>query len=46
MAEWLDLDAPILISNDPFQGVMIDAQATLSLGDRPGIGVVRRPSSG
>jgi len=46
MAEWLDLDAPILISNDPFQGVVIDAQAMVSLGDCPGIGVVKRSQSG
>ena len=40
-ADWLDLDAPLLISNDPFQGVVYDEQAQLSLPDRPGIGVVQ-----
>jgi L-Ala-D/L-Glu epimerase len=41
VAEWLDLDAPLLIANDPFSGVQIDANARLHLPDRPGIGVVR-----
>lgn len=38
VAEWLDLDAPLLIANDPFSGVQIDSQARLHLPDRPGIG--------
>ena len=41
VAEWLDLDAPLLIANDPFSGVQIDEQARLHLPDRPGIGVVQ-----
>jgi L-alanine-DL-glutamate epimerase-like enolase superfamily enzyme len=41
MADWLDLDAPILISNDPFQGVTYDKHARMTMPDRPGIGVVR-----
>jgi L-alanine-DL-glutamate epimerase-like enolase superfamily enzyme len=40
IAEWLDLDAPLLIANDPFSGVQIDANAQLHLPNRPGIGVV------
>jgi L-alanine-DL-glutamate epimerase-like enolase superfamily enzyme len=39
MADWLDLDAPLLVSNDPFEGVRIDANAVLCLPERPGIGV-------
>lgn len=42
MAEWLDLDAPLLIANDPFDGIRYDEQARIHLPDRPGIGVVRR----
>jgi L-alanine-DL-glutamate epimerase-like enolase superfamily enzyme len=42
IADWLDLDAPLLISNDPFDGLRFDEQARISLPDRPGIGVVRR----
>ncbi len=41
MADWIDLDAPLLISNDPFEGVYYD-QAVVSMPDRPGIGIVRR----
>ena len=39
-AEWLDLDAPMLISNDPFDGVQFDPQATLSVPERAGIGAI------
>src|SRR5262249_12961993 len=41
-ADWLDLDAPLLISNDPFDGIRIDERAMIHLPDRPGIGVVRK----
>ncbi len=41
-ADWLDLDAPLLIRNDPFRGVTYDAQARIQLPDRPGIGVKKR----
>lgn len=44
LAEWLDLDAPLLIGNDPFDGVQIDEEARLSLPERPGIGAVLRDS--
>ncbi len=39
-AEWLDLDAPMLISNDPFDGVQFDRQAVLSVPERAGIGAI------
>ena len=42
LADWLDLDAPLLISNDPFDGVTYDRNARISLPDRPGIGVVKK----
>jgi L-alanine-DL-glutamate epimerase-like enolase superfamily enzyme len=41
-ADWLDLDAPLLIANDPFDGIIIDRQASLQLPQRPGIGVIQR----
>lgn len=41
LADWLDLDAPFLIRNDPFAGLQFDAQANIQLPPRPGIGVVR-----
>ena len=42
LADWIDLDAPLLIANDPFIGVQYDEQNNLYLPSRPGIGVVRR----
>jgi len=42
LAEWLDLDAPLLIANDPFAGVIFDDQSRLNLPDRPGIGALLR----
>jgi len=41
LADWHDLDAPLLISNDPFDGIQYD-HAQASLPDRVGIGVVLR----
>ena len=37
-ADWIDLDAPLLISNDPFEGITYD-DAQIQLPDRSGIGV-------
>jgi L-alanine-DL-glutamate epimerase-like enolase superfamily enzyme len=42
-AEWLDLDAGILISNDPFEGLLFDQSAVISVPDRPGIGAIISP---
>jgi L-alanine-DL-glutamate epimerase-like enolase superfamily enzyme len=43
LADWVDLDAPLLISNDPFDGVRYDEHAVMALpDDRPGIGAVKR----
>ncbi len=41
LADWIDLDAPLLVSNDPFDGLRYDG-AEIHLPDRPGIGAVRR----
>lgn len=38
LADWLDLDAPLLISNDPFLGVTYDEHGVIHLPERPGIG--------
>jgi L-alanine-DL-glutamate epimerase-like enolase superfamily enzyme len=40
-AEWLDLDAPLLIANDPFVGVQYTNEIQVRLPQRPGIGVIR-----
>jgi len=42
LADWVDLDAPMLISNDPFEGVQYDDRAWITLPDRPGIGALPR----
>jgi L-alanine-DL-glutamate epimerase-like enolase superfamily enzyme len=41
LADWIDLDSPLLISNDPFEGVRYEG-AYIHLPERPGIGVVLR----
>jgi L-Ala-D/L-Glu epimerase len=41
-AEWIDLDAPLLIANDPFEGITYDVHANIHLPSRPGIGAVER----
>lgn len=42
LADWLDLDAPLLIKNDPFDGVHYDQNYVLHLPERAGIGVELR----
>jgi L-alanine-DL-glutamate epimerase-like enolase superfamily enzyme len=42
LADWLDLDAPWLIANDPFDGLTYDEAGRVHAPERPGIGVVRR----
>jgi L-alanine-DL-glutamate epimerase-like enolase superfamily enzyme len=44
LADWIDLDGPLLIANDPYIGVRYDG-ATLTLPQRPGLGVVERADS-
>ncbi|MEJ2211601.1 MAG: dipeptide epimerase, partial [Anaerolineae bacterium] len=41
LADWLDLDAPLLVADDPFDGLRYEG-AYIHLPDRPGIGAVRR----
>jgi L-alanine-DL-glutamate epimerase-like enolase superfamily enzyme len=42
LADWLDLDAPWLIANDPFDGLTYDEVGRVHVPERPGIGVNRR----
>jgi L-alanine-DL-glutamate epimerase-like enolase superfamily enzyme len=44
LADWVDLDAPLLISNDPFEGITYDKNLRISVPERPGIGAVKKPS--
>ena len=46
LAEWLDLNSPLLLRDDPFDGLCFDSHARVSLPDRPGIGVILREGSG
>ncbi|HSH79754.1 MAG TPA: enolase C-terminal domain-like protein, partial [Herpetosiphonaceae bacterium] len=41
LADWADLDGPLLIRDDPYQGVVFDG-ANLRLPDGPGLGVIPR----
>jgi L-alanine-DL-glutamate epimerase-like enolase superfamily enzyme len=40
LAEWLDLDASALITNDPFEGMIFDEFGTVKIPERAGIGAV------
>jgi L-alanine-DL-glutamate epimerase-like enolase superfamily enzyme len=42
LADWLDLDASLLVANDLFEGMSFDESATISVPDRVGIGVCMR----
>jgi L-alanine-DL-glutamate epimerase-like enolase superfamily enzyme len=43
LVDWADLDGALLIRNDPFDGArIVDGKVTLP--DRPGLGVVKRPA--
>lgn len=42
LADWLDLDAPLLITDDPFDGLAYDSRARITVPDRAGIGAVRK----
>jgi L-alanine-DL-glutamate epimerase-like enolase superfamily enzyme len=41
LCEYIDLDGPLLIKNDPYEGVVYRG-ATLVLPDGPGLGVIKR----
>ena len=43
LADWLDLDGPLLIADDPFDGLQYDEHGGVHLPDRWGIGVIARP---
>lgn len=40
LAEWFDLDAPMLITNDPFSGITYSPGQLIQVPDRPGIGAI------
>lgn len=43
LADWCDLDAPMLISNDPFDGITYTEDARILVPDRAGIGAALKP---
>jgi L-alanine-DL-glutamate epimerase-like enolase superfamily enzyme len=40
LADWVDLDAPLLIANDPFDGIHYGPGSLVEVPERPGIGVL------
>jgi L-alanine-DL-glutamate epimerase-like enolase superfamily enzyme len=42
LAEWADLDGPLLLADDPFEGLALGPDHRWRLADRPGLGVARR----
>lgn len=44
LADWIDLDGHLYVTNDDYEGIMYDDHGTLLLPERPGIGVKRRKS--
>jgi L-Ala-D/L-Glu epimerase len=45
LADWLDLDGPLLIANDPFQGVHYDECGNVHVPGEPGTGVHLRDAA-
>ncbi len=41
-ADWLDLDASLLVTNDPFEGLHFDENANIHVPEKPGLGVTLR----
>jgi L-alanine-DL-glutamate epimerase-like enolase superfamily enzyme len=42
LADWLDLDAPLLVTNDPFEGLRYGERGAIHLPELPGIGITSR----
>ena len=41
LADWVDLDGCLLLADDPFEGLELDADHRWILPDRPGLGLSR-----
>ena len=39
LADWIDLDAPLLIKNDPLSGIKYNKHLKITLPNQPGIGI-------
>ena len=44
LADWVDLDGCLLLADDPFEGLVLDADHRWILPDRPGLGLTRQAS--
>jgi L-alanine-DL-glutamate epimerase-like enolase superfamily enzyme len=44
LADWVDLDGCLLLADDPFAGLELDAEHRWRLSDLPGLGLSRRAS--
>ena len=44
LVDWADLDGCLLLADDPFEGLELGPDHRWQLGDRPGLGVSRRPA--
>jgi L-alanine-DL-glutamate epimerase-like enolase superfamily enzyme len=44
LVDWADLDGCLLLADDPYEGLELGADHRWQLGDRPGLGVSRRPA--
>lgn len=44
LADWVDLDGCLLLADDPFEGLVMDAEHRWVLPRRPGLGLTRRGS--
>jgi L-alanine-DL-glutamate epimerase-like enolase superfamily enzyme len=44
LADWVDLDGCLLLADDPFEGLELDADHRWILAPRPGLGLTRRPA--
>jgi hypothetical protein len=42
LADWVDLDGCLLLADDPFDGLDLDAEHRWILPPRPGLGLTRR----
>jgi L-alanine-DL-glutamate epimerase-like enolase superfamily enzyme len=42
LADWIDLDGCLLLADDPFEGLELDAEHCWILPPRPGLGLTRR----
>ncbi len=42
LADWVDLDGCLLLADDPFEGLDLDAEHRWILSPRPGLGLTRR----